>query len=36
VNAGLCLAASGGATANGTKMVLWTCDGSSGQKWTLP
>jgi hypothetical protein len=35
VNGGLCLDATGGATANGTKLVLWTCNGSNNQKWTL-
>ena len=27
VNAGLCLDATGGGTANGTKLLLWTCNG---------
>jgi hypothetical protein len=26
--------ATGGATANGTKLVLWTRNGGNNQKWT--
>ncbi|WP_229068141.1 ThuA domain-containing protein [Actinoplanes sp. DH11] len=32
--AGKCLDVSGGATADGTKIQLWTCNGSAAQKWT--
>jgi hypothetical protein len=30
----LCLDANGQATANGTKVQLWTCNGGANQKWT--
>ncbi|MGW4297784.1 RICIN domain-containing protein, partial [Micromonospora chersina] len=26
---------SGAATANGTKVVLWSCNGQTNQQWTL-
>ncbi|MBL0885169.1 glycosyl hydrolase family 95 catalytic domain-containing protein [Myceligenerans indicum] len=32
---GLCLDASGGSSANGTPVILWTCSGSANQQWTL-
>jgi hypothetical protein len=32
---GKCLDANGGSSANGTKVQLWTCDGSPAQQWTL-
>jgi lysophospholipase L1-like esterase len=32
--AGKCLDASGGSSANGTPVDIWTCDGSAGQKWS--
>jgi hypothetical protein len=35
VHNGLCLDATGGATANGTKLILWSCSGSANQRWTL-
>jgi hypothetical protein len=34
VQSGLCLAPTGGATADGTAIILSTCDGSTSQKWT--
>lgn len=34
-NAGLCLDASGGNSADGTSLILWTCSGSPNQRWTL-
>lgn len=33
---GLCLDASGAATANGTKIVLWACVSGANQRWTFP
>jgi len=32
---GKCLDDSGNKTANGTKVVIWTCNGSAAQKWTV-
>jgi Ricin-type beta-trefoil lectin domain-like len=32
---GLCLDAFGGGTVNGTKAVLWSCNGGTNQQWTL-
>ena len=32
---GLCLDAFGAATANGTKVILWSCNGGANQQWTL-
>ncbi|WP_345287966.1 non-reducing end alpha-L-arabinofuranosidase family hydrolase [Kitasatospora albolonga] len=34
VESGLCLDVSGGGTANGTAVQLWTCNGGGNQKWT--
>ncbi|WP_436494327.1 glycosyl hydrolase family 95 catalytic domain-containing protein [Actinokineospora sp. HUAS TT18] len=34
-NGGRCLDASGGSSADGTQVILWTCTGSANQKWTL-
>ncbi len=34
VQTGLCLDASGAGTANGTKVILWTCNGGANQRWT--
>jgi hypothetical protein len=31
---GLCLDASGAGTANGTKVILWTCTHGTNQQWT--
>jgi alpha-tubulin suppressor-like RCC1 family protein len=31
----LCVAANGGSQANDTPAVMWTCDGSGGQAWTI-
>ena len=31
---GKCVDVSGGATADGTKIQLWTCNGSAAQRWT--
>jgi alpha-tubulin suppressor-like RCC1 family protein len=31
----LCVAANGGSQANDTPVVMWTCDGSGGQAWTI-
>ncbi len=33
--AGKCLAASGGGTARGTKIVLYACNGSGAEKWRI-
>ncbi|MER5963523.1 lectin [Streptomyces sp. NPDC002057] len=32
---GKCLDVDGGAVADGTKVQLWTCNGSAAQKWTV-
>ena len=32
---GLCLDVTGAATANGTPVELWTCNGGSNQQWSL-
>ena len=34
VQSGLCLTPDGAGTANGTLLVLSTCNGSNSQKWT--
>jgi hypothetical protein len=31
----LCLDANNQGTANGTRLVLWACNGQSNQQWTL-
>jgi hypothetical protein len=31
----LCLEVIGGATANGTSVRLWTCNGQNNQRWAL-
>ena len=31
---GLCLDVTGAATANGTLVGLWTCNGAANQRWT--
>lgn len=36
VSAGKCLATEGASTANGARTVIWTCNGSSAQQWTIP
>jgi len=33
VQSGLCLDANGAATANGTKLILWSCHGGTNQQW---
>jgi len=33
---GMCLADPGFSTTNGTRVVLWPCNGYSNQSWTLP
>ncbi len=33
---GMCLADPGFSTSNGTRVVLWPCNGYSNQSWTLP
>jgi GH25 family lysozyme M1 (1,4-beta-N-acetylmuramidase) len=33
---GMCLADPGFSTANGTRVVLWPCNGYANQSWTLP
>jgi len=33
--AGKCLDANGQGTANGTKVILWTCNGQANQQWKL-
>lgn len=30
-----CLDANGAATANGTKIIIWACNGGSNQQWSL-
>jgi len=35
VQSGLCVDATGAATANGTKIVLWACNGGTNQQWSL-
>ncbi|MFC4110837.1 ricin-type beta-trefoil lectin domain protein, partial [Micromonospora zhanjiangensis] len=32
---GLCLDANAAGTANGTKLILWTCNGGTNQQWSL-
>ncbi|WP_412542390.1 RICIN domain-containing protein [Longispora sp. K20-0274] len=34
-NAGLCLDANGGGTANNTKVIVWACHGGANQQWTV-
>jgi type 1 glutamine amidotransferase len=34
--AGKCVDVNGGGSADGTKVQLWTCNGSGAQQWTLP
>ncbi|WP_063757053.1 glycosyl hydrolase family 95 catalytic domain-containing protein [Lentzea aerocolonigenes] len=34
-NGGLCLDASGGSSADGTSVIVWSCSGSPNQKWSL-
>jgi alpha-galactosidase len=34
VRAGLCLDAKEAGSANGTPVILWTCNGQNNQKWT--
>ncbi|MEW9552972.1 ricin-type beta-trefoil lectin domain protein [Nonomuraea sp. NPDC050783] len=34
VRSGLCLDANGAGTANGTLIILWTCNGGANQRWT--
>jgi hypothetical protein len=34
VQSRLCLDVNANATANGTKVQLWTCNGGANQKWT--
>ncbi|MFD0318385.1 ThuA domain-containing protein [Streptomyces flavalbus] len=33
---GKCLDVKGGATADGTQIQIWTCNGSAAQTWTVP
>lgn len=33
---GMCLDDPGSSTGNGTKQVVWPCDGNQNQEWTLP
>ena len=35
VQSGLCLDANGAATSNGTKIILWSCNGAANQQWRL-
>lgn len=35
VRSGKCPDAYGASTANGTRIVLWTCNGGANQKWQL-
>jgi len=34
VQSGLCLDVYGARTANGTQVILWTCNGATNQRWT--
>src|SRR5205085_8778751 len=34
VQSGLCVDANGAATANGTKIILWSCNGGTNQQWS--
>ncbi|MFF1588896.1 ricin-type beta-trefoil lectin domain protein [Streptomyces sp. NPDC058286] len=34
VNQGKCLDAQGGASADGTKLITYTCSGGANQRWT--
>jgi alpha-galactosidase len=34
IHAGLCLDTEQAGTANGTPVILWTCNGRNNQKWT--
>jgi hypothetical protein len=36
VRAGQCLDATGGSSANGTRLILYTCHTAINQKWTVP
>ncbi|MER6122132.1 arabinofuranosidase catalytic domain-containing protein [Streptomyces sp. NPDC001795] len=36
VASGFCLDVNGAGTANGTAVILWTCNGQSNQKWSTP
>ena len=33
---GKCLDAFGGSSANGTRLIIWTCHTAANQRWTLP
>ncbi|HCT78880.1 MAG TPA: alpha-L-fucosidase [Micromonosporaceae bacterium] len=33
---GTCLDANGGASANGTRLITWSCTGATNQQWILP
>jgi hypothetical protein len=33
---GSCLGVQGGSMTNGTQLIMWPCDGSLNQQWTLP
>ena len=35
VQSGLCLDVNGAATGNGSKLILWTCNGGTNQQWSL-
>ncbi|MEV0325841.1 RICIN domain-containing protein [Micromonospora echinospora] len=35
VQSGLCLDVSGGSTANGAPVQLWSCNNGSNQQWRL-
>ena len=32
---GLCMDATGRGTSNGTKVIIWTCNGQTNQQWTM-
>ncbi|MET7423470.1 RICIN domain-containing protein [Dactylosporangium sp. NPDC005555] len=36
VGVGKCVDVNAGATANGTKVQIWSCNGTGAQQWTLP
>jgi hypothetical protein len=34
VQSGLCLDANAAGTGNGTRLILWTCNGQANQQWS--
>ncbi|MEU4835051.1 RICIN domain-containing protein [Streptosporangium sp. NPDC023615] len=35
MQSGKCLDANAAGTANGTKLILWACNGGTNQRWSL-